>query len=77
MTNLEKIQNMSIDEMAEFLNNLGCADNSPWIQWGDSNFCKKCSVGCLYSPCELSEKCPFNMGLDVDWCKEWLKAEVK
>lgn len=85
MTNLEKIKNMGLDEMVKFLNSLDCIEDLPWIKWGDNNFCKKCETVIYFydgkeyecSPCELGEHCPFNMGPDVDWCKEWLKVESK
>lgn len=53
MTNLQKIANMSIDELAEWLDENGQYDNSPWNLWWDENYCSKCeSIECTYAKAE-------------------------
>lgn len=48
-TNYEKLQTLSIDELAEWLNEHGMYDETPWSQWWDKNYCSKCeSVICQY-----------------------------
>lgn len=50
MTNLEKIKNMSIDELAEWLDKNGMFDNSPWLNAFNDKYCEKCeSIECCYA----------------------------
>ena len=41
MNNFEKLQSMSVEELAEWLDDLHY-DNTPWLQWFDSKYCSKC-----------------------------------
>ncbi len=53
MTNLEKIKNMSIDELAEWLDKNGMFDNSPWMNLFNEKYCAKCeSIKCKYADAE-------------------------
>lgn len=64
MTNFEKIKNMSVEEMAEFFENLNvCVDDS--IQ----GFSPDCSI-CSYNH-NSSKSCPFS------YPTEWLESEVE
>ena len=42
MTNYEKLKNMSVDDFAEWLDEYGKFDESPWSEWFNSTYCKKC-----------------------------------
>jgi len=50
MTNLEKIKNMDLDQLAEWLDKHGMFDHSPWNDWWDKNYCSKCEpIECHYA----------------------------
>jgi len=58
MTNFEKFKSMSIDELADWLDKYGQFDGSPWMEWFNDNYCKKCeSIKCKFS--EADEKLGF------------------
>ena len=75
MTRFEKIKLMNIDELAEWIDHYGQFDSSPWMEWWDITYCKKCSseIGyiidhsgenewqtkCEFAWCELHDKCKF------------------
>lgn len=47
MTNLEYLKSLSLKEFAEWLDEHGQFDGSPWTGWFDKNYCKKCeSIKC-------------------------------
>ena len=41
MNNFERLQSMSVEELAEWLDILHY-DNTPWLQWFDSKYCNQC-----------------------------------
>lgn len=70
MTNFEKLKNLSNDKFAEWLDQHGAFDNSPWNIYFSHKYCDNCepikkevegwgfhgkSVLCAY--CELNDKC--------------------
>lgn len=67
MTQFEKFKNIGIDQLAEWLDEYGQFDGSPWIKWFDELYCKKCEpIMCHYNDsehefpcswCELNGKC--------------------
>lgn len=69
MTNYEYITHTSLDKMAEWLDEYGQFDGSPWTAWFDKTYCKNCpDIMCKYedgirefpcSYCELNGKCKF------------------
>ena len=71
MNNFEKLQSMSIEELAEWLGANGMWDNSPWSKWFDSTYCKQCEPvkaavedyfgkrECNFAWCELEHKCRY------------------
>ena len=93
MTNFENIKAMSINELAALLCQLDegyCY--TPWIDWFDNNYCKKCEPIREYvehlnreldfSWCELNDRCKFFSDLgDVPDCecmaRLWLESEVE
>ena len=42
MTNFEKFKNMTIEELAEFIDEHGMYDDTPWMNWWDKHYCDKC-----------------------------------
>lgn len=86
MTVFESIKCKNIDELAEWLDEYGIQDFSPWSNWFDRNFCKNCEIidkGDIfeYSWCELNDgKCKFFQDMDeAPWGKQivrmWLESE--
>lgn len=76
--------------MAEWLDQYGMFDNSPWMIWFDQQYCKNCEdVVCKYendkkefscSYCELNDKCKFFPEYDEapsnkEIIKMWLESE--
>ena len=71
MNNFEKLKAMSRTKMAEWLNDYGQYDNSPWQKWFDKHFCSKCESvkatvndyfgnrECKFAYCELEKKCRY------------------
>lgn len=93
MTRFEELKNMDIDTLAEWLDENGQFDGSPWIEWFDANYCKKCEpIMCSYpdsklkfpySWCELNDnKCKHFPYMDhtpgnKDMIKMWLKSSAE
>ena len=90
MTNFKKLQSMSIHELAEWLDENGMYDNSPWVLWWDKTYCQQCEpiVGwvsdfnreCKCAYCEAYANCRFFTNMDkVPNNKEiiemWLNTE--
>ena len=42
MTNFEKFKNMTIEELAKFIDDNGMYDDTPWMEWWSDNYCDKC-----------------------------------
>lgn len=92
MTHFEQFKNMSIDELAAWLDKHGEFDGSPWNTWWDQNYCSKCEpIECYLqeyfrpihcSWCELEHKCKFFPDIDGipgnnDVIKMWLQTTVQ
>ena len=88
---LDKIKSMDVSEFAEWLDKNCMHDNSPWIKWFDSTYCKKCEpeiirdldngkdIKCAY--CELCNRCKFFKEMNgVPEIKQminmWLESEI-
>ena len=53
MNNFEKLQSMSIYDLAAWLDKNGIIDNSPWMLHFNDKYCKNCeSVMCKYEDAE-------------------------
>ena len=53
MINFERLQSMSIDELAEWLDKNCMFDNSPWLNSFNEKYCEKCeSIKCKYVDAE-------------------------
>ena len=42
MTNFEKLKNMTIEELAKFIDEHGMYDDTPWMNWWDETYCDSC-----------------------------------
>ena len=86
MNNFEKLQSMSIEDLAAWLDKNGMWDRSPWSQWFDSSYCQQCESveatvkddfgerECDFAWCELEHKCRYFSDLeDVPNGKEIIK----
>lgn len=88
----DKFKSINIDGMAEWLDQYGMFDNSPWMTWFDQQYCKNCEdVMCKYengkrefpySYCEFNGNCKFFPDLDESpdnkmIIKMWLESEVE
>ena len=86
-----KFKSMNIDELAEWLDEYGRFDSSPWITWFDQKYCKNCeNIMCKYeggrrefpcSYCELNGNCKFFSNLDETpdnkrVTKMWLESSI-
>ena len=90
MNNYEKIRAMTIDNLAEYLNDKWLHDNDPSMEWWNDNYCSKCESVSIYAEylgrnldfawCELNGKCKFCSELDrlpnsKEVMKMWLESE--
>lgn len=90
MTVFENIKSKNIDEFVEWLDKYGAFDISPWSNWFDDNYCKKCGREIAYIEelhgqhecgwCELHGKCKFFEDLEEvpdnkQIIKLWLELE--
>ena len=86
MTIFETIPFNNIDEFAEWLNEYGMQDFSPWDCWFDNNYCKKCEPifkdGKEYCWCELNNNiCKFfknanEIPYGKTVVKMWLESKI-
>ena len=89
MTVYEKLNGMSIQQVAQFLNKLQDYDNPPWYVLFTSKYCDKCepilkrnnafgfNVEVEYAPCETEVGCPFGVCnlSEEETIKQWLLSE--
>jgi hypothetical protein len=55
MNNFEKLQSMSVEELAKWLDKNGIIDNSPWLEDFNNKYCANCeSVMCKYEDAEAA-----------------------
>lgn len=60
MNNFEKLKQMSVNEFAEWLDEYGNFDTSPWMKWFDETYCANCEIIITHPIyCELEKKCKF------------------
>lgn len=92
MNNWTKLKNMETEDFAEWLDEYGAFDNSPWMRWFDDKYCKNCpDIVCKYedserefscSYCETYGKCKFFQEMDEvpenkEIVKMWLESEME
>lgn len=86
MNNFEKLQSLDIEQFAEWLDQNGMWDNSPWSKWFDLKYCQQCESvkatvkdyfgirECDFAWCELEHKCRYFADYEeVPDCKEVIK----
>lgn len=89
MTNKEKLQSLSLEDLTDWLNAHGEPDNAPWVLWFDANYCAKCepeTITVLGLPakcafCEAHNYCQFlEESVDILDCrtiiKMWLEEQA-
>lgn len=79
LTNFEKLKNLSMEEMAEFLSGQMALEGTVYDQWMVDNFCDNCPDtedydGSLVSFCEMNQDCPYGLCniSDKDLVMRWL-----
>ncbi len=79
LSNFEKLKNLSIEEMAEFLSGQMALEGTVYDQWMVDTFCNNCPDtegydGSLVSFCEMNEDCPYGLCniSDKDLVMRWL-----
>ena len=91
MTNFENLQQMSVEQLAQWLDKNGQLDAALWTVWFDQKYCKNCeSIICRYENsvyeflcawCELNDGCKFFPEMNKvpdnkEVIKLWLESEV-
>ena len=72
MTNFEKFTTSNIDTLARFLDKHGAFDGSPWMEWWDKNYCKKCEpIKCDLKTSQkiLNTDSPYVAGIQAAYCE--------
>ena len=92
MNNFEKLQSMSVEDLAKWLDKNVSYDDSPWSDWFDKKYCKNCEDIVCKSPddsrkyvcayCEIYGNCRFFSNLDdvpdsEETVKMWLESEAE
>lgn len=79
LSNFEKLKNLSIEEMAEFLSGQMALEGTVYDQWMVDTFCNNCPEvedydGSPVSFCEMNEDCPYGLCniSDKDLVMRWL-----
>ena len=78
MTNYKNLKTMNIDKLAEWLDEYGQFDGSPWSEWFDTNYCKKCKpIKCSYKDAEKIGLEPLNANYETDcsYCELYNKCK--
>lgn len=53
MTHFEKLKNLALDGLADWLDKNGMFDDSPWLNWFSKKYCESCeSIKCTYIDAE-------------------------
>lgn len=92
MNNFERLQSMSIEELAKWLDKYVSYDDSPWCTWFDQKYCKNCDDIVCKSPddsrkyicayCEIYGNCRFFPDFSEvpdgkETVKLWLESEAE
>lgn len=79
LSNFEKLKNLSMEEMAEFLSDQMALEGTIYDQWMVDTFCNNCPEvegydGSQASFCEMNEDCPYGLYLisNKDLVMRWL-----
>lgn len=86
----DNFKSKNIDELAEWLDEYGAFDSSPWMRWFDFHYCQHCYEESFYDEesgveticcwCEYYKKCKFFEHMDEtpdskQIAKMWLESE--
>ena len=78
MNNFKKIKSMSVEELAEWLDQNGIIDDSPWTEYFNNKYCANCeSVVCKHEDAEkvLGFKlCFWDDDIDCAYCEVYKKC---
>ena len=79
LSNFEKLKNLSMEEMAEFLSEQMALEGTVYDQWMVDTFCNNCPDvedydGSPVSFCEMNQDCPYGVCniSDKDLVMRWL-----
>ena len=87
MVVFELFKSKNIEELTEWLDEYCMSDFSPWTNWFDVNYCKKCDGifyngdGKDYAWCELNSGCKYFPDMNdipdnKQIIKMWLESEI-
>ena len=91
MKKFDEIKSKNIDEFAEWLDEYGAFDGSPWIEYFNEKYCNKCDPEIVnlvstddemeFSYCEIHNKCRFFPDIEgtpdgKQTVKLWLESEA-
>ena len=68
MTQFEKLKTMTIEQFAEWLDEHGYFDGSPWMTWFDENYCNNCPSEHGYLPDDSGEE-RYYVPTEFAWCE--------
>jgi hypothetical protein len=92
MTTFEYVKSKNIDELVDWLDRNGASDYTPWDNWFDKNYCRKCKTVVSHTNylegehefcwCELYHKCMFFQDMDRTPDRKyvirlWLESEAE
>ena len=71
MTNFKRLQTMTVDQLADWLDEHGQYDDAPWTHWFDKRYCQNCepielkyedsktTLGIEPLSCDLTSECSY------------------
>ena len=68
MTRFEELKNMDIETLAEWFDEYGQFDGSPWCEWWDENYCDKCPSETVYVT-EHEGEYQWQASYECAWCE--------
>lgn len=68
MTRFEELKNMDIEAFAEWIDENGQFDGSPWMMWWDEKYCNKCPSETVYVTKRNSEY-QWQTQYECAWCE--------
>jgi hypothetical protein len=71
MIQFDIFKNMTLEEFAEWLDENGQFDGSPWMKWFDDKFCNKCeAIECSYADYWKSDdNSPYKDTVECSYCE--------
>lgn len=68
MTQFENFRTMTIEQFAEWLDEHGYFDGSPWMTWFDEKYCSNCPTEHGYLPDDSGEE-RYLVPTEFSWCE--------